>query len=149
LKESTVRYPAYVHPEDGAFVVTFPDCAGCQTQADTSSEVASMAEEALVGWLEAMMEVGEVPPPPRERTRPPKGARLEWVSVPATLAAKVALRQARLEAGLTQAELARRAGVSQQQVAKIERPDSNPTLATLERLAQVLGLRLHVAFAAP
>jgi transcriptional regulator with XRE-family HTH domain len=58
----------------------------------------------------------------------------------------VALRQARHHAGLTQAELARRAGVSRQQVAKVERPDSNPTLATLERLAQVLGLRLSVAF---
>ncbi len=142
-----MRYPAYVHPEDGSFVVTFPDCDGCQTQADSVAEVAVMAEEALVGWLEAMMEVGEVPAVPRERARPPKGARLEWVSVPATLAAKVALRQARHHAGLTQAEFARRAGVSQQQVAKVERPDSNPTLATLERLARVLGLRLQVAFA--
>ncbi len=141
-----MRYAAYVHPEEGSFVVTFPDCEGCQTQADSAAEIAVMSEEALVGWLEATMEVGDVPPHPRERARPPKGARLEWVPVPASLAAKVSLRQARHEAGLTQAELARRAGVSQQQVAKIERPDSNPTLATLERLAHVLGLRLHVAF---
>ncbi len=106
-----------------------------------------MAEEALSGWLEAMMEVGEVPPHPRERARPPKGARLEWVVVPASLAAKVSLRQARHAAGMSQAELARRAGVSQQQVARVERPDSNPTPATLERLALVLGLRLHLSFA--
>jgi hypothetical protein len=32
-------------------------------------------------------------------------------------------------------------------VAKVERPDSNLTLATLERLALVLGSRLHLAFA--
>jgi len=143
-----MRYAAYVHREDDSVVVTFPDCEGCQTQADESDEVASLAEEALVGWLDAMMEVGEVPPIPRERARPPRGARLVWVTVPATLAAKVALRQARQAAGLTQAELARRAGVSQQQVAKVERPDSNPTLATLDWLARVLDLQLQVAFAA-
>ena len=44
-----MRYPAYVHREDGALVVTFPDCDGCQTQADDAGGVASMAEDALVG----------------------------------------------------------------------------------------------------
>ncbi len=41
------------------------------------------------------------------------------------------LREARRAAGLTQAELGRRLGVSQAAVAKLERPGANPTVNTL------------------
>ena len=51
----------------------------------------------------------------------------------------------RTKAGLTQAQLARKAKVSQQQIAKLEHPDSNPTIETLERVARALGARLNVA----
>ena len=50
---------------------------------------------------------------------------MESMSESATL-----LKEARREAGLTQAELARRLGVSQAAVAKLERPGSNVTIAT-------------------
>jgi transcriptional regulator with XRE-family HTH domain len=52
------------------------------------------------------------------------------------------LRQARSEAGLTQAEVARRLGVSQGAVAKLERPGANPTVATLDNALQSFGRRL-------
>jgi transcriptional regulator with XRE-family HTH domain len=52
------------------------------------------------------------------------------------------LRQARGEAGLTQAQLARRLGVSQAAVAKLERPHANPTIATLEHALGAVGRRL-------
>jgi transcriptional regulator with XRE-family HTH domain len=42
------------------------------------------------------------------------------------------LRSARKRAGLTQAELGRRLGISQAAVAKLERAGANPTVATLE-----------------
>ena len=54
-----MRHTAYVHREDGAFVVTVPDCDGCQTQADDAGGVASTAEDALTRWLEAMLEAGK------------------------------------------------------------------------------------------
>jgi transcriptional regulator with XRE-family HTH domain len=55
--------------------------------------------------------------------------------------------QARSEAGLTQAELARRLGVSQAAVAELERPSSNPRIATLDRALRAAGadLRLSVS----
>ena len=41
------------------------------------------------------------------------------------------LRDARVTAGLTQAEVAARAGVTQAAIAHMERPGSNPTIRTL------------------
>jgi len=43
------------------------------------------------------------------------------------------LRQAREEAGLSQAELGKRLGVSQQAVARAERWDANPTVVFIRR----------------
>lgn len=54
------------------------------------------------------------------------------------------LKHARREAGLTQAELARRLRVSQAAVAKLERPDANPTVATLDNALWATGHRLAV-----
>jgi transcriptional regulator with XRE-family HTH domain len=52
------------------------------------------------------------------------------------------LRTARLDAGLTQAQLAARLGVSQPAIARLERPDANPTVATLDRALRAAGRRL-------
>lgn len=52
------------------------------------------------------------------------------------------LKDARHQAGLTQAELARRLGISQAAVAKLERPGANPTIATLDDALRETGLRL-------
>ena len=53
----------------------------------------------------------------------------------------------RHEAGLTQQELASRAGMLKQNVARIERPDySGYTLTTLQRIALALGQALEVRF---
>jgi predicted transcriptional regulator len=68
--------------------------------------------------------------------------------VHAKLAVKPQLRWARKRAGLTQAELARRAGLSQPAVARLEDPDYNPTLDVLERVAASLGSCLEVALCA-
>lgn len=58
-----------------------------------------------------------------------------------TLSARL-IREARVAAGLTQSELARRAGTSQPTVAAYEAGDKVPTVATMERLLDVAGVRL-------
>jgi transcriptional regulator with XRE-family HTH domain len=55
------------------------------------------------------------------------------------------LKDARRQAGLTQTELARRLGVSQAAVAKLERPGANPAIATLEDALRETGQRLVLA----
>jgi len=55
------------------------------------------------------------------------------------------IRRARKRAGLSQTQLARRMGIRQQQIQRLEDPDrSNPTVRTLEKLAQALGARLRI-----
>jgi len=53
------------------------------------------------------------------------------------------IRDARREAGLTQAALAARAGTTQTAIARLERPGSNPRFATLERMLAASGHRLR------
>jgi transcriptional regulator with XRE-family HTH domain len=54
------------------------------------------------------------------------------------------IRNARREAGLTQAELAARLGTTQSAVARLERSGSNPTVATLVRALGAAGQRLEL-----
>jgi transcriptional regulator with XRE-family HTH domain len=53
------------------------------------------------------------------------------------------VREARARAGLTQAELAGRAGTSQAAIARYERADVLPSLETLDRLVRACGLELR------
>jgi predicted RNase H-like HicB family nuclease/DNA-binding XRE family transcriptional regulator len=138
-----VQYDAFIHREGSRWLAEFPDCPGCQTFA-TAQEIAAMAQEALEGWLEAHLAGGKVPRRPTECARAPEGKKLVHVPVRAGLAAVLAIRWARQDAGLSQAELGRRAGVSQQQINKLEDPDENPKIETLERVAHALGLALDV-----
>lgn len=54
------------------------------------------------------------------------------------------MRLAREEAGLTQAALAERLGVSQQAVSRAERWDANPTADLLRRWAAACGRSLEI-----
>jgi transcriptional regulator with XRE-family HTH domain len=94
-----------------------------------------MASEALEGWLEAHLEYGDAPPrPARHRGAP--------IRVRQRLAVAIQIRWLREDLGLTQRELAGKAGVSQQQIAKLEKPSGNPTIGTLEAIAKKSGAQL-------
>jgi len=58
-------------------------------------------------------------------------------------ASSAILREARLRAGLTQRELARRARTSQSVIARIEQGRSDPSTATLARLLAAAGFELR------
>ena len=57
------------------------------------------------------------------------------------------LREARLRAGLSQAELGRRVQRSQSQIARWERGDVKPSLETLRELIRACGLELTFGLA--
>lgn len=61
----------------------------------------------------------------------------------------VLVREHRTAAGMTQAELARRAATSQPAIARLEAGGAEPTIATLRRIAIALGVELAVDFRAP
>src|SRR4051795_11309662 len=58
------------------------------------------------------------------------------------------LREARLRAGITQAELGRRAGRPASQIARWERGEVKPPLETLRELIRACGLDLTLGLAA-
>ncbi len=54
------------------------------------------------------------------------------------------LRLARVDAGLTQAQLAERVGITQQAVSRAERWSSNPTVGLMRRWLAACGRRLRL-----
>src|SRR5713101_8258644 len=132
-------YVAKLTREGKHWLVDFPDCPGCQTFGDSKEEALDMAADALAGWLASTLKHGEVPPAPKTRAR----RAMVPVAVPAPLAAIAMIRRRRAELGLTQKQLADSLGVSLQQVAKLEDPDTNSSLGSIERVMRSLGIRLE------
>lgn len=70
--------------------------------------------------------------------------RAEWDRTALARAVASRIVRYRVEHGLSQTELGTQLGVSQPYVARLEGGDHTPTLATLVRLAQRLGLEFHI-----
>ena len=56
------------------------------------------------------------------------------------------LKQLRLQKGLTQVELARKAGINDNYYAKIERSALKPSVETLEKIVKALGVKSSEIF---
>ena len=140
-----MHYVAYIRHEGRRVLAEFPDCPGCQTFAEHEDDIAEVAREALEGWLEANLVDGQIPPRPHAHYGAVSGA-LARIPVRPGLAAALNIRWARHDAGLSQKALGERARVSQQQIAKLESPDENPSLETLDKVGRALGLQVIVAF---
>lgn len=144
-----MQYDAIVTPENGQFIIDFPDCVGCQTFAENADDVVAMAHEALEGWLAAHLAERKVPPRPAQRAAAPRGSRLLRVAVPPGLSVGLQVRWARQDRDLSQKGLAELVGVSQQQIAKVEDPDANPSMETIDKVAKALGLEVRLSLAEP
>ena len=57
-----------------------------------------------------------------------------------------AMIDARRSAGITQKELANRTGIAQGDISKLERGNANPSVKTLLRLAEGMGMNLKIEF---
>ena len=73
----------------------------------------------------------------------------EWDSLEPDFIIFHALIDARESAGLTQSELAKKTGIAQGDISKIENGNANPSLRTLKRLAEGMGKRLRIEFVEP
>lgn len=133
-----MHYHVRLEKEGRSWNAIFADAPGCATYGRSRAQALVAAREALEGWLEAYLVDGRSPPRPARTT---KGT--ELVNVDPQLAVAIELRWARQDAGLSQAELASRVGVSQQQIAKLEKPGANPSIVTLRKVAEAMGVRLQ------
>src|SRR5688572_23771294 len=144
--ETLMQYPAHIRRERDRRLVSFPDCPGCDTFVEGGEDVYAVAREALEVWLESVLVERDVPPMPGviEHGPVPKDTQVMMVTVRPLLSARVQIRSRREEFGLSQHQLAETVGVSQQAIAKIESPDANVRLETLERVAGALGLQVDL-----
>jgi DNA-binding XRE family transcriptional regulator len=71
--------------------------------------------------------------------------RSEYEKADAEFAVIEALVRARMDAGLTQTELAQRIGTTQSAIARLEGGGVSPSLSTLRRYAEATGTKLKVS----
>ena len=57
-----------------------------------------------------------------------------------------AIIDARIENGLTQKQLSEKTGISQAGISRIERGTANPSVKTLQRIAEALGRKVSIEF---
>lgn len=137
-------YLARVTREGNATLANFPDCPGCQTFSRPPENITEVAAEALHGWLESLLDSADSIPRPRKKLVLHRGERQIDVPVDAMLGARLTLRWARDDAQLTQAELARRMGVTPQAISKLERNAGTASVETLSRYVAALGEALEL-----
>ena len=72
--------------------------------------------------------------------------RKEWEALEPEFAIMQAMIDARNEEGLTQKELSERSGIAQGDISKLENGNANPSIRTLQRLANAMGKKLQIKF---
>lgn len=70
----------------------------------------------------------------------------EYESLEPEFAIIQAIIDARKATGLTQKELSEKTGIAQGDISKLENGNANPSLKTLQRLAEAMGKTLKIEF---
>ena len=141
-----IHFPArLIGQKDGTLLVEFPDLPGAVTYGRTLNEAASNAREALSAYLSSMIKHGEPIPAPGSRRRG-RGVML-LITPDAKTQAALLIREARGER--TIADLATALETSWPSAKRLEDPEHWPSLRTLDRAAEALGLRLVLRLERP
>ena len=134
-------YELLPQPEYG-FTVTFPDVPEAITQGDTETEAARMAEDALVTALSFYTDRAERLPLPS----PPNGRPLAYV--PPLVAAKLALHDSMLAAGVSNVTLARHLGTDEKTVRRLRDPLHQSRINHVDAALRALGKRMGIVIEA-
>jgi antitoxin HicB len=121
------------------WMASFPDVPEAITQGSDLSDARAMAEEALGLALLSYPARGLPLPKPRA-----SGKRLVAVAVAPDVAAKLAVLESFVAAGISKSELARRLGKDEKEVRRILDPKHPTKLPALTAALRALGKRLVV-----
>lgn len=136
-----VEYGALFEPaEEGGFVVTFPDLGYGATQAETEDEAIEMAEDFLSCVLADLIRDGKEIPP----AKPYRGRHYRTIRLPALPSLKTELYRFFLAAGIRKAELARRLGISKDNIERLFDFKHSTRLGQIEAAFAAIGKRLTV-----
>jgi antitoxin HicB len=132
-------YPFNMETEpDGGLTVTFADVPEAVTWGDTVGEARERAEDALVTALSFYTDDGK----PLPAASAPDGRPI--AIVPPLVAAKLALHDAMLAAGLSNVELGRRLDLDEKAVRRLRDPLHRSHIGQVEAALRQLGKRLEV-----
>ena len=134
-----LQYPAHFEPDGDSFVVTFRDIPEAITQGGNESEALAMAADALLTAMDFYFEDRRAVPAPSPAE---PGERL--VSLPASVSAKVLLLNEVVASGVRPADLARRMGVTPQEVTRVLDLHHTTKIDTLAAGLAALGKRLEL-----
>lgn len=139
-----IRYQAKIVKDGSSYAVDFPDLPGCFSMGKNLSDAIEMAEDALSLYLEEARDPKWTIPKSKNRS----GKNYYWITARFDVGVAILIRHARLEQGLTQAELAKKIGMTTQQLQKLETPGkSNPTVKTLVAISDALDVDLNIELA--
>jgi antitoxin HicB len=135
-----MRYPLTLRPDrNGTIIAQAVDAPGALTVGCDEADAIAQARDALLTLFARLIADGEQVPHPSRRRRGQACAVL-----PPMAAAKIATYQAMREAGLTEADLARRLGCDLRQVRRLLDLDHSSRLDQLEAALAALGKRLVI-----
>ncbi|HFK7186577.1 type II toxin-antitoxin system HicB family antitoxin [Serratia odorifera] len=132
-----MRYPINLQPDNGGYVVSFPDIPEALTQGDTREEALGMGLDALITAFEFYFEDNQKVPLPGDVAG-------DYVDVPLSVASKVLMLNAFIESGLTRVELADRIGIKKQEVNRLIDLQHATKIDAIQRAMKALGKRLEL-----
>ncbi|RYC10157.1 type II toxin-antitoxin system HicB family antitoxin [Ciceribacter ferrooxidans] len=138
----TFAYACRFEPTErpGGFVATFDDVPEAITEGEDMADAREMAADALGVALLTYLEM--------KRPLPEAKASGEMISPDPEVAAKIAVIETFIEAGLTRTELARRLGRDEKEVRRILDPDTPTKLPMLAAALAAMGKRLVIGLEA-
>ncbi|MGH9598396.1 MAG: type II toxin-antitoxin system HicB family antitoxin [Terracidiphilus sp.] len=107
-------YPVELTPDGKFLMVTFPDIPEANSQGDSIEDALEMAKDALESAIDWYIEKGKPIPAP---SNPKRGQRV--VELPASVSAKVLLRNEMIAQKVRPVELARRLRITPQEVTRL------------------------------
>ena len=131
-------YPYSVKPErEGGFFISFPDLPEALTGAETEADVPRMARDAVVAAPSFYVDGGRPLPTPSPGQ--------PVAPVPVLVALKLALHEAMLAQGVSNVELAKRAGADEKSVRRMRDLFQATKVDSLEAALRLLGRRAEVS----
>ncbi len=134
-------YPVMLSPDNGAFLVTFPDVPEAITFGATEAEALTMAVDALESGLSFYVDARKPLPVPSVRPDLPS------VRPSALESIKLAVYQEMMNQGIRKADLARRLGWKAPQVDRLFDLGHASRLDQLEAAAKALGRHIEIGLA--
>lgn len=140
---SKFNFPVTIEPNgEGGYIASFRDVPEALTEAPSLEDIKTAARDALITAIDFYIEDRRKFPAPSE---PREGEFI--VALPPSVEAKVLLLNAMVEANIRPSDLAKRMGISRQEVTRITDLHHATKIDTIGTALNSIGRRLELAVA--